>query len=589
MTLTIRYARQLYSILLIVGLVSIIAQGFTAGSLEDVNFTLKPEFISPKDEINSSDFNPNGPIMNLTSPANNSFVSGIVAGPVPILIDVKPGTSASLDRNARILVSGTWYDMTDISNGHYSSFFYPWDLSGPAGPNKTVTITVFDSLNRNNTYVLNVTSDNELPDCHFLAPLNKDYLTQDIIIRVNASDTCSNICSASILFIDPFGITSQPIALLHVASEWRYTWLCKSNKWIMGKYQIILNASDGAGNCNSSKIEVTLDYTNPFLEIVSPLNQSVISRVQDIRLRIGDPVSSISNILMQLENGTALVLANTSFQDFYTRIDTMKIPDGLMKIRVIVTNLAGLINSTCLTYLIDNQKPNGVLLGSDQINDIARYMYVCNDSSSITRIAWHIDSGLLKDLPISPQGNISITTRNHRDGHHLLQLIIEDGASPVNRRTIQKAIIIDNTNPEVSVQNLAPGMLITPQHMIKIKVFDENAVTLSVSIDYGAFQVVPYDSQAGAWTISLSDKGLISGTHSITLVGRDITGNVDEDFYIFTLYHNPSLSEQVLDWFVKWGFIIISAVAAAIVIMIIVIKRKQKKPRGKVKARKIKR
>jgi hypothetical protein len=498
-------------------------------------------------------------------------------------------SDASLDRDALILVNGTWYNMTDTSNGYFKSFFYPWDLSASTGPNKTITIMVFDNKTRSNTYVVNVTSDNEPPHCQFIAPLNNSYINQDVIIRVNASDDCSSISSASIVFKDPFGIASEPIDLQHIAGEWRYSWSCKSNLWFMGKYQVGLTVFDGAGNMNSSKIDVTLDYTNPVLEVLSPLNHSIISGIQDIKLRITDPISDISTISARFANGTSMVVINTSYQDCYTRLDTTKIQDGQISIFVNVTNHAGLINCTRLTYFIDNTLPNGAILGLAYIKNIANFTYVCNDSGSVTRIAWHLDQGLLRDLPITPQGVISISTKNFRDGLHILQVIVEDAASPVNRRTIEKQIIIDNTNPEVSVQNLYSGQLVSPQHEIQIRVYDANAVTLTFSLDYGAFREVQFDNLTGIWALSIPGMSLISGTHSIRLVGIDDSGNLDEDFYIFTVYYQPTLGEQVWAWFVKWAIIVIPAVALAIIIFSLWINRKRKTQKTNTKKKRTKR
>ncbi len=570
-----RCARQLLAVLLLAWIIPVITQGVIAGFPGRGLPVPETRPLMVHDRMEVADFDPAGPTLALISPANNSFVSGIVAGPVPVLIDVYPGVSASLDRDALILVNGTWFNMTDTSNGNYSSFMYPWDLTGPSGSIRTATMMVFDSAGRNNTYDVHVTTDNILPNCHFIAPVDNDYVTQDIMIRVGASDANSGIGSASITFIDPFGNSSQPIALQYIAGEWRYTWTCMSNLWSMGWYQVDLVVADVAGNVNTASVDILLDYTGPYLEVVSPLNQSILSGVQDIRFRIGDPVSSISMISARLGNGTVLPLTSTSFQDFYTRIDTSTLPDGQISVLVDVENQAGLLNSTRLAYVIDNQQPNGVLFGAEQINDVATFQYACNDSSGISRIAWHIDSGLLKDIPVSLAGNISITTRNFLDGVHVLRVIIEDNASPVNRRVIEKSIIIDNTNPEVSVQNLAPGMVIDPDQVIKIMVYDENPTNLTFSIDYNLYQAAEFDEQERVWTISIASTGLISGTHSIRLMGRDITGNVDEDFYIFTIYYKPSFGEQLWAWFVRWAILVVPAVAGAIILSAIVIRRKK--------------
>jgi len=129
-----------------------------------------------------------------------------------------------------------------------------------------------------------------------------------------------------------------------------------------GKYKIIINATDLAGNNSTLVKEIEIDNTPPLIDIDASKSDKIIGGI-DILYNVTDP--NLDTITLLIDD-LSIKLDNTGIY----KLDTSSLNDGEHEISIIAKDLAGnemsksiKINTINKQVLIDNSRNYGLIIG----------------------------------------------------------------------------------------------------------------------------------------------------------------------------------------------------------------------------------
>jgi len=479
----------------------------------------------------------------VSAPINNSYITGL-NGPVAVNLDIlDPGDSATLEENPKIKVEGIWYEMIQISSppSEMKNFTYWLDLAENSSGFVAYEINITNSNAQTTMLTLNLNLDNDRPvlNEYNYGLANGSFITDDKKISINASDSESGINNVTLTIKEKFGDfqTYLPIIMTNESNFdfWEYDWMTKSNSWNQGVYELLFKIEDNAGAVFNDSILVTVDYTDPYLSLLSPANNTHLSGIKDLTFSIYDPTTDLVGVMINV-SGTVESLDYSGNAHLYIySLDTTQYSDGSLIVSINTTNKAGLINSSSLHFVVDNTKPTGKLSYNPILNGTQTLLLNSSDNMGFSRIAWRFDQKLYNELPLVGIQNITIITTKYTDGIYNLTILLEDSADLPNQQILLYSVIVDNTNPEVSVKNLRDGKIIPSNYKIQIEIYDATNCTLYCSVDNGIFYPVNVSEVTDTiiWELPISALKLPNGYHYIVFRGIDQAGNIDEDTYMF--------------------------------------------------------
>ena len=212
-----------------------------------------------------------------------------------------------------------------------------------------------------------------------------------------------------------------------------------------GAHLIRIRAADMAGNINETEVEITVDISNPFIEILSPDSGSAFNETTvEVTWSGSDLISGIAGYAVALGNGT---FTDVGMAD--SRVFT-DLPQGMHHIHVRATDNAGNRITSYTTIYIDLTEPiirfihpkMNMLITRDRVNAT----WTGNGGlTSMSSYRISIDGGNITDVG-------TLTSRVFRDltpGQHRLKLTGYDAAG--NHNTTEVLFTVDITIPGVEI------------------------------------------------------------------------------------------------------------------------------------------
>ena len=128
-----------------------------------------------------------------------------------------------------------------------------------------------------------------------------------------------------------------------------------------GLHKISVKAIDNAGNWNVSTISITVDRTPPFLEIISPANDSFVNSTSvKLVLNISDSLSGIASCQVQIDNETWMNISHN--------ISTLHLLPGEHIISVKLSDKAGNQITKKLHLIVDTSPPHIISNSPSEVN-----------------------------------------------------------------------------------------------------------------------------------------------------------------------------------------------------------------------------
>lgn len=209
-----------------------------------------------------------------------------------------------------------------------------------------------------------------------------------------------------------------------------------------GEHEIVITATDAAGNTESKTISYIIDTTAPSVEITAPLSGKSYkpSDLPTLAYRVSDNYTSPSNLIISLN---PLELDNS---------------EGEHTIAITAIDEAGNIGTACVTYIVDNTAPSVVI--SAPINgkiykstDLPILAYVVKDN-----------------LDSNPK--ITADKLETSEGDHTVTVTAADEAGNISTASV--TYIVDDTAPVITSPNNGATYVLGQEVKVSYSAYDEH-------------------------------------------------------------------------------------------------------------------
>jgi parallel beta-helix repeat protein len=295
-------------------------------------------------------------------------------------------------------------------------------------------------------------------------------------------------------------------------------WDINTTGWSDGGNRIDVYVNDTSGNVNSSWFFFIVDSTKPIIELISPLNNSVINTGEIINISISDPY--IKSTHYYVNGGPEQDLL------FPYDINTSLWPDGTHSLEILAEDVVGNVNSTLYVFTLDSSPPvislsfpvnNSYIKPGTQIN------FSISDEHPDTSSISYFTNG---QGPQSFSTPYFIDTIEWDDENY----IIEVNAADILGNSIIKSfnITIDSIPPSVILHHPLNNSVIKNSTLLNFSVFDASPFYFRYSLNFGNILnlLPPYDMDIS----SESD-----GNYIINVNVTDYAGNYNLSWYNITI------------------------------------------------------
>ncbi len=332
------------------------------------------------------------PIVNITSPINDSYVGYIVK---------ITGTATDLHMKTASL------DIDNITISNATE--YLWDSTKVPDGEHEIRLNAEDKAGNTASTSVKVKVDNTPPDILNITPQDKSVVNSTYSISADYSDSSSgiDINSFSIL-ID--GIDETRNAVVTNASMWYKSSLQD------GEHILKLSVNDTVGNSRIVMTSFELDTTPPEVKINSPANNSFVRQTVTVSGMAND--LHLDAVYLEIDG---IKVSSTSTYAW----DTVTAKDGTHDIKLNAVDIVNNSASISINVIVDNTPPviqispsNGTEFYSDQ--------YLMIDYNATDATSSVMSSAVLDGAAIT-KGDI-IDLRNLSIGSHTIRVNSNDNA-----------------------------------------------------------------------------------------------------------------------------------------------------------------
>ncbi len=295
-------------------------------------------------------------------------------------------------------------------------------------------------------------------------------------------------------------------------------WDFNASGWSEGYNRIDVYVNDTSGNVNSSWFSFIFDSTKPIIELISPLNNSVINAGEIINISISDPY--IKSAHYYVNSGLEQDLL------FPYDIDTSLWPDDNYSLEIRAEDVVGNVNSTLYVFTLDSSPPV-ISLSFPTNNSYIKPGTLMNFSISDE----HLDTSSISYY-VNGQGPQSFSTPYFIDTIDWddENYIIEVNAADILGNSFSKSfnITTDSIPPSVILNHPLNHSVIKNSTALNFSVFDANPFYFRYSLNFGNILTLlpPYD-------IDISSES--DGNYTVNVNVTDYAGNSNLSWYNITI------------------------------------------------------
>jgi len=203
-----------------------------------------------------------------------------------------------------------------------------------------------------------------------------------------------------------------------------------------------------------------------------------------------------------------------------TSCDLPELSEGLSNVTVKAYDKAGNRGEDEIVIDVDRTAPSVSLLcqQGNKLRKTAMLNFSAYDDN-LAKIFLQIEGDV---LDVTGSASHLWNTLHVNDGAYTIRAIAVDEAGNTNSSSI--SVLVDNTEPKLTLRNLADGDAVSGLLNVQFSVLDLTPVDVLYSLDDDAAEEV-----ASEGSISLDTAGLEEGFHAIRFVLTDAVGNSFED------------------------------------------------------------
>lgn len=290
------------------------------------------------------------------------------------------------------------------------------------------------------------------------------------------------------------------------------------NGLVEGINNVTVVAYDMGKNSASSQVMVTVDLTPPSIKIISPANGSYVRGLVWVNTTGSDEHFELMTLYI---DGQVDATYNSTGAYAYVWNTTSLVGQHTILLKAI--EQAGNTAQIRVQVAVDNTMPLGEImqpLNATYVRGvIGIQVYGYDQNLESTRV--FIDQSLLHDWgneTLIHQTNWNTTAVP--EGIHTITLTVVDKAGNTLKKTV--TVIVDNTNPQVSISAPADSSTVDGTVSINFAATDTNIDTILLYIDNAVYNVT------GQTAYSWDSQQVGDGPHVIKLAATDKAGNTGQ-------------------------------------------------------------
>jgi hypothetical protein len=448
------------------------------------------------------------PVIEIISPQNGSFNN---TGDVVI---VWSGSDANLMNYTYSINGGAWIEITGLATSA--------ELMGLTDGSYNITVRAFDDAgNYNEAYV------------EFVVDTVPPSLSVEVPPYSNNGNTTVQWTASDAWGIDHFNYTIDGTTWYEVNATTLEAFFTDLPN---GEYTVTVVAYDLAGNHAEDTASFIVDTVNPNIEIIAPSEGSYLNMTSvNLEWTAGD-ANGLAQVLIRVDGGSWIAVDVLNVSQVLNGLI-----DGDHVVDIQVTDLAGNVNETSVSFNVDTEAPNVTVIapldGSLFNHNNVLFQWSAEDTNSgIAGMRYRLDGGAWSDLALISEIDISGLT----EGQHTFEVMAVDNAG--NTAVSSVSITVDTVAPEVEITSpLNQSLIGTSTVEFEWFASDETSgvAGYQFALDSNAWSSVTTD--LGVTLASISD-----GPHTLRLKAIDAAGNTAEAFIEFTI--DTTAPEIIIDW-----------------------------------------
>jgi hypothetical protein len=300
------------------------------------------------------------------------------------------------------------------------------------------------------------------------------------------------------------------------------TWQLSS--LLQGSNNITIVAYDKAGNHASDQIIVTVDLSQPTVEIIAPENESYLK--ETVLIIVSGCDTHFDNMTLFL-NETSVATFTDDGASVYAW-STSLIEDGTYTIKLVAYDKAGNKAEVSIMVIVDNTAPKVTWLSpltGSYVSGIAKLMFNYQEPN-VREALLQIDGRALAN--VTDLTSYLWNTATMSDGEHVLTLMVLDKAGNINN-TLTTIINIDNTSPVAEITKPDEAQFISGLYTVSFTYYDENLEDATLKIGSKAYDVT------NTTKFIFNTTELPDGNYTIVLTVVDKAKNVIEQTVTITV------------------------------------------------------
>ena len=316
-----------------------------------------------------------------------------------------------------------------------------------------------------------------------------------------------------------------------------------------GSHTVIVIANDSAGNINNNQqINFVADFTIPGVNWITPADQQAYSATaynQIFNLSVSE-LNFVNRVLLSFNNATGIpfnVTASNGSGYWTASINISGLAEGTHTVTAIANDSAGNVNNTeQRTFTLDKTAPVVSWINPTNYSNYTWNTFNITFNTSVLDLS---AQSVLFSFDNASGAGFNITAINGSgswavqynvsslaEGSHIVTVIANDSVGNINNNQ-QINFIVDYTAPGVawvtpSDQSNYSGTAYN--QTFNISVLELNFVN-RILLSFNNASGIPFNITAtngsGSWAASVNISALTEGTHLVTAIANDSTGNVN--------------------------------------------------------------
>jgi hypothetical protein len=363
-------------------------------------------------------------------PGENIITNNVESQEVEATGDDMPPTISIISPTDSILINSTvteiiWYGNDNESEidcyfiylneelvGNSNASTTSWQLLSLLQGSNNITVVAYDKAGNHASDQITVIVDLSQPTVEIMAPANKSYLRETVLMIVSG---CDSHFDNMILYLNETSMVTFNDDGTNV-----YAW--NTSLVDDGTYTIKLVAYDKAGNKAEASIVVFVDDTSPQVAWILPSTGSYVSGMAELMFDYQE--SNVCEALLQIDGKT---LTNVTGKTSYLW-NTTTTSDGEHILTLMVLDKAGNTNNTLATIVnIDNTPPIAEIVvpgDAEVIGGLYTVSFMCYDENLENAILY-IDAVA---FDVTGLHLYEWNTTEVGDGTHIIRLVACDKA-----------------------------------------------------------------------------------------------------------------------------------------------------------------